>query len=95
MRWQKGTSALPDYCLGHIGYSIVPWKRRLGCATAALGLVLNEARKVGLDYVELTTDLKNEPSQKVILANGGRSMGPRQKYAAYGDAEEYLFRIEL
>jgi predicted acetyltransferase len=23
-RWQGGTSSLPDYCLGHIGYSIVP-----------------------------------------------------------------------
>ena len=26
-RWQPGTSALPAYCLGHIGYSVVPWKR--------------------------------------------------------------------
>jgi predicted acetyltransferase len=95
LRWQRGTSALPDYCLGHIGYSIVPWRRQRGYATAALGLVLDEARKVGLDYVELTTKLKNEPSQKVILANGGRSLGPRQKYAAYGDDEEFLFRIDL
>ena len=27
-RWQKGTSALPPYVLGHIGYAVVPWKRR-------------------------------------------------------------------
>src|SRR5262249_3530557 len=44
LRWQSGTSELPDYCLGHIGYSIVPWKRRRGYATAALSLVLEEAR---------------------------------------------------
>ncbi len=95
LRWVNDTSTLPDYCLGHVGYAVVPWKRQRGYATAALGLVLDEARKVGLDYVELTTNLKNEPSQKVILANGGRSLGPRQKYAAYGDDEEFLFRIDL
>ena len=27
-RWQPGTSALPPYVLGHIGYSVVPWKQR-------------------------------------------------------------------
>src|ERR1043166_3091979 len=29
-RWQPGTTALPPYCLGHIGYSVVAWKRRRG-----------------------------------------------------------------
>ena len=29
-RWQPGTAALPPYCLGHVGYSVVPWKRRRG-----------------------------------------------------------------
>lgn len=95
LRWVSGTSDLPDYCLGHIGYSIVPWKRRRGYATAALAQVLDEARKVGLDSVQLTTDMRNEPSQKVILANGGHLLGPRRKYSAYGDAEELLWRIDL
>ena len=27
-RWQFGTEALPPHCLGHIGYAVVPWKRR-------------------------------------------------------------------
>jgi predicted acetyltransferase len=95
LRWQNGTSALPDYVLGHIGYSIVPWKRRQGYATAALRQLLPEARQRGLDYVLLTTDPENLPSQKVIMANGGRSLGPRAKYSAYGAAEELLWRIEL
>jgi predicted acetyltransferase len=95
LRWQNGTSELPDYCLGHIGYSIVPWKRRRGYATAALALVLAEARKVGLEHVQLTTDRENEPSQKVIRVNGGRLLGPRRKYSAYGDADELLWRIDL
>ena len=95
LRWQNGTSALPDYCLGHIGYSIVPWKRQRGYATAGLRQVLHEARNRGLDTVELTTDPGNTPSQKVILANGGRNLGPRRKIDAYGGTEELLWRIDL
>src|SRR5262249_11547139 len=69
-RWQRGTAALPPHVLGHIGYAVVPWKRRLGYATRALALMLEEARREGLAYVELTTDPDNEPSQKVIRTNG-------------------------
>jgi predicted acetyltransferase len=36
LRWQPGTTALPPHCLGHIGYSVVEWKRRRGYATEAL-----------------------------------------------------------
>jgi len=71
MRWQKGTEELPPYCLGHIGYAVVPWKRRRGYATDALRQILPYARTEGLRHVRLTTDPANEPSQKVIAANGG------------------------
>ena len=94
-RWQPGTSALPPHCLGHIGYSVVPWKQRLGHATRALALLLPEARKEGLDYVELTTDPDNLPSQKVITANGGVFVKRFRKEPAYGEAEALLFRIPL
>ena len=30
LRWQPGTEALPPYCLGHIGYGVVPRKRSRG-----------------------------------------------------------------
>jgi predicted acetyltransferase len=92
-RWQAGTEALPPHCLGHIGYAVVPWKRRRGYATHALALMLTEARREGLAYVELTTDPDNEASQKVILANGGVFV-ERFTAAAYGK-DELRWRIPL
>lgn len=92
-RWQPGTSALPPHVLGHIGYTVVPWKRGRGYATRALALMLDEARREGLDYVELTTDPNNEPSQKVILANSG-ALVERFWSLSYGK-EELRFRIPL
>jgi predicted acetyltransferase len=72
LRWQPGTAALPPHCLGHIGYTVVPWKQRRGYATAALRAMLMEAQAVGLPYVEITTDPDNLPSRKVIEAAGGK-----------------------
>jgi predicted acetyltransferase len=94
-RWQPGTEALPPHCLGHIGYAVVPWKRRHGYATRALARLLPEARKEGLKYVELTTDVTNLPSQKVITNNGGVFVKRFRKDPAYGDVEGLLWRIDL
>ena len=94
-RWQPGTSALPAHVLGHIGYGVVPWKRGRGHATAALGLLLQEIRTIGLDHVELTTEPDNIASQCVILANGGYAAGRFLKAAAYGAAESLRYRIDL
>jgi predicted acetyltransferase len=71
LRWQRGTEALPPYCLGHIGYAVVPWKRQRGYATQALRQTLHDAAAEGLRYVELTTEPDNLVSQRVIEANGG------------------------
>jgi predicted acetyltransferase len=93
LRWQPGTPELPPWCLGHIGYSVVPWKRRRGYATQALRLMLVEARKEGLPYVEIVTDLDNFASQRVIVANGGELVEQFNKGPAYGEAEGLRFRI--
>ena len=95
LRWQPGTPELPPTCLGHIGYSVVPWKRGRGYAKTALALMLPEARAQGLPYVEVTTDVENVASQHVVLANGGVLVERFVKGAQYGNGEGLRFRIQL
>jgi predicted acetyltransferase len=75
LRYVPGTDALPPHVSGHVGYAIVPWKRRLGYATHALKLLLPIARAAGLARVLVTCDIDNIASRKVILANGGVAAG--------------------
>ena len=77
LRYVAGSDLLPDYVSGHIGYTVVPWKRRRGYATCALALILPVAREVGLSRVEITCDEDNEPSRRVIEKNGGVPAGRR------------------
>lgn len=95
LRWQPGTNRLPPHCLGHVGFSVVPWKRRRGYATRALAMLLPDAAAEGLAYVELTTDPENGPSQAVIRANGGELVERFRKPAEYGGAPGLRFRIPL
>jgi predicted acetyltransferase len=96
LRWRPGTPDLPPTCLGHIGYSVVPWRRNRGYARTALRQLLPLAREVGLPWVELTTDVGNVASQRVILANGGRLVEQFTKPASYGEQQAALrYRIRL
>jgi predicted acetyltransferase len=63
---------------GHVGYHVVaPWHRQ-GHATRMLAAGLQECARLGLDRVLLTCSVTNEPSRKVILANGGVYDGTAQ-----------------
>jgi predicted acetyltransferase len=95
LRWQPGTTDLPPYCLGHIGYAVVPWKQGRGYATRALGLILVDAKAEGLAFVEITTTADNVASQRVITANGGELYERFNKPADYGGAPSFRFRIPL
>ena len=81
---------------GTLRYSVVPWRRNLGYATAALRQLSPLAREVGLPWVELTTDEDNVASQRVILANGGTLVETFTKPESFGEQQGALrFRIRL
>ena len=92
LRFVRGSDALPDYVSGHVGYAVVPLKRRRGYATGALALMLPVASEVGLTRIEITCDDDNEASRRVILKNGGVLVGTRP---APGDRTKLVFRIDL
>ncbi len=95
LRWQPGTTDLPPYCLGHVGYTVVPWKRRRGYATRALSLLLPDARAEGLAFVELTTEAANVASRRVIEANGGELVERYSRPELHAGAEILRYRIQL
>jgi predicted acetyltransferase len=50
---------------------------------------------VGLDHVEITTDPGNEPSQRVVLTNGGVLVERFRKPDQHGAGDGLRFRIDL
>lgn len=95
LRWQAGTDELPEYCLGHIGYSVCEWKQRRGYATAAVAAILPFAKSAGLKTVEITTTPDNYGSQKVILNNGGQLEWEGNAPERAGGGPLLRFRIQL
>lgn len=95
LRWLPGSSELPPSVPGHLGYAIVPWKRRRGYATQALAQLLPIAKQEGLSYVEITTDTANVPSQRVIEANGGLLVERSGSADSCGGVEGLRYRIQL
>ena len=92
LRYQAGTIELPSYTSGHVGYTIVPWKRRQGIATAALRALLPIAHEAGLGAIVLTTDPDNVESQHVISGVGGVRIADQPANATF--AHRYAYRIQ-
>lgn len=93
LRWQPGTDDLPPHVSGHIGYAVVPWKQRMGYATEALRMMLPEARMVGLGTVEITTNVDNDASRRVIERCGGVHVATRDN--PFTGLPKLHYRIDL
>ncbi|MFY7959935.1 MAG: GNAT family N-acetyltransferase [Elsteraceae bacterium] len=88
-RHVQGAEDLPEHVSGHIGYSVVPWKRRQGCASFALRAILPIAADRGLSRVMVTCDPDNVGSRRVIESCGGEPVEPLDP-----TAEKYRFWIK-
>ena len=57
---------------GNSGYSVRPSQRRKGYATEMLKLIIERARQIGMDKLQLSVETSNEASVKTITKNGGK-----------------------
>ena len=57
---------------GHIGYSVRPSYRRRGIATFMLSKVLEYARNIGMNCIQLSSHRDNVASTRTIRKNGGK-----------------------
>ena len=99
-RWQPPEGggfieALPAHVLGHVGYGVVPWKRRKGYASQALRLLLPEAQRRGFRYIEVTCDADNIGSRAVIESAGGTLHERFTMPETHGAKPGLRFRIPL
>jgi len=56
---------------GHIGYAIVPSKRKMGYGTKILEMALPLAKDLGINKILITCNDDNIASAKIIEKNGG------------------------
>lgn len=96
LRWPRKGCEMPSQVRGHVGYVIVPWKRKRGYATDALRQLLPIARAEGLLYLDFVIEASNAPSKKVVERNGAFPKEYFQKqYTDDRSLECILYRLEL
>jgi len=80
---------------GHVGYSVVPWKRGAGFAAQAIVQLAPLARRVGLQWIDISMAVSNVASRRTAEKAGATFI--RQFNAGpEGDHQEaLLFRLSL
>ena len=76
---------------GNSGYSVRPSERKKGYATQMLTLILERARELNMDTVQLSAEKTNTPSIKTIVKNGGKYS--RTFKAGEEEADVYLISL--
>ena len=89
-----------SYYNGHIGYEIFEEHRGQGIACKACSLVLSVARFHSMEFVYLTCDESNVPSQKTIEKLGAEFVEcaevPREYFAWYeGMERQLIYKLKL
>lgn len=76
---------------GNSGYSVRPGARRKGYATEMLRQLLQIARDVGMETLQLSVERDNAPSVRTITKNGGEYL---RSFAFEGKpADVYIIRL--
>ena len=78
---------------GHSGYSVRPSERKKGYATQMLALILERARKLNMETVQLSAEKTNTASIKTIVKNGGKYL---RTFTVEGEeADIYFISLNL
>ena len=78
---------------GHSGYSVRPSERKKGYATQMLALILERARELNMETVQLSAEKTNTASIKTIVKNGGKYL---RTFTVEGEeADIYLISLNL
>ncbi len=95
LRWQKGTSELPAYCLGHLGYVVVPWKRGAHYASQAIVQLAPLAISHGLSWIDIAMGIDNRAS-RCVAENAGAIFLQQFNAGPEADNQEaLLFRLNI
>lgn len=94
-RWQRGTSELPAYCLGHVGYAVLPWKRGSGYARSAVQQLVPIARSLGLHWIDISMSSANVASRRTAENCGATLVREFNAGAEYGNQDAVLYRLRV
>lgn len=93
LRWRPGTTELTPSCLGHIGYSVVPWRQGQGLATRAVTELRPWIKAVGLPHADAAVRPSNLASTRVMEKVGARLLDETQTVPAFGTESFALWRL--